>query len=243
MAKPEILDGKVNIAVEARSGNVVARGGNYILNANPADIANYAREGADLVVEFVNGERLVLRDFFSGANNLVLSDGGNMQLIDFSASMGGADGISDAAVGMEAVAGSGGANMALLGLLGVAAAGAGVAVAAAGSGSDKNANGNAGGTGKPGEGGNTDGGNTDGGNTDGGNTDGGNTDGGNTDGGNTDGGNLDKNFFNLSDYLDLGGNGEIFTGEMMADMPAPANISYIEEDFAASMAAASQIII
>jgi len=44
---------------------LLPRGGNYILNASAVDIANYARQGADLVVEFRTGQRLVIRDFSS----------------------------------------------------------------------------------------------------------------------------------------------------------------------------------
>jgi|GEM_PF-4609629 len=133
------LAGKTNIKLGMESGSVQARGGNYILNASAADIANYAREGADLVIEFANGEKLLIRDFFQGgmgANNLVLSNGDAMQIVDFSGALGGADGIIDGSVSFSTAA-AGGANGVLMGLLGVAAAGAGVAVAVgASSGSD-----------------------------------------------------------------------------------------------------------
>jgi len=138
MVNSSILDGRTNVKIEASSGNIVAHGGNYILNAAASHITNYAREGADLVLEFADGQHLVIRDFFlggSGYNNLLLADGSTMQLVDFSSAFGGADGINDAALAYDAVA-AGGANAALLGLLGLAAAGAGVA-GLAGGGSDK----------------------------------------------------------------------------------------------------------
>jgi len=134
MANSSVLEGKANIKLDAASGSIKAGGGNYILDASAADIANYAREGADLVVEFANGQRLIIRDFFQGGaigNNLVLSNGEVMQIVDFSAALNGADGISEAAIAYSSVA-AGGANTALLGLLGLAAAGVGVAVAIGG---------------------------------------------------------------------------------------------------------------
>jgi len=135
MANSSILEGKTNVNIKAGSGSVVTRGGNYILNVNTADIANYAREGADLVVEFSSGQRLVLRNFFLngvGYNNLVLSDGSNAQIVDFSGALGGADGINDAAISYSSAA-AGGSGSALLGILGGVAALGGLAAAAGGS--------------------------------------------------------------------------------------------------------------
>jgi len=252
MVNSKILAGKENIEIGAADGSVVARGGNYIVNANVADIANYAREGDNLIVEFANGQNLVLRDFFlNGANNLVLTDGANMQLVDFSSALTSTgDGISEAALAYDALASSG-ANMTLLGLLGLAAAGAGVAAAASGSGGhDHNT---AGGSAskepskvgdnpeqpgdkpeKPGDKPEQPGDGT-------GNQPG--TDSFDMDEDSAETLSLEEDQINLDDYLsfatEIGG----FDPLASFDLPAPAALAFIEEDLAASMMAASQIII
>jgi|GEM_PF-4547889 len=142
MVDRSILEGRVDVNISANSGTITAPAGgrNFILNATPADIANYARQGSDLVIEFANGQTVTIENFFAGAgHNLALSNGDLLQLVDFSnAITAGGDGIVEASIGYDAVteaataAAGGGSTGMLLGVLGGLAAIGGLAAAAGG---------------------------------------------------------------------------------------------------------------
>lgn len=105
----------------------------FLLQASPADVSNYAREGDDLVLNMHDGRMLRINGFFAhGAdfNHVVFVNGGQMQLADLSAALTPeGDGVTDALVSLgtyEAAAGP--APSSLLPILG----GAGLLAAAAG---------------------------------------------------------------------------------------------------------------
>jgi|GEM_PF-877895 len=141
MVSSTVLAHKTNITLAKDTGFVSAsnRGEtNFFLQAAPADIANYARQGNDLVIDFLNGQRLTIRGFFANGvdyHNLVLANDTVLQLVDFSQALAGVgESIIDAAVVYHPIVDSTGA---LLGILGTLAAGVGaVAVAAAVNGSN-----------------------------------------------------------------------------------------------------------
>ncbi|MDR2881115.1 MAG: Ig-like domain-containing protein, partial [Azoarcus sp.] len=99
----------------------------FVVHAHRADVMNFAREGNDLVVEFVNAQKLVIRDFFGGAvsDKLVFVDGQQPVWVDFSQALTGVgDGIAESLVHwFVPVAQGADSSMALLGLLGLVGAG------------------------------------------------------------------------------------------------------------------------
>ncbi|KFX78037.1 hypothetical protein KR98_16205, partial [Ralstonia solanacearum] len=109
---------------------------NFLVAAHKDDVANYARSGNDLILEFKDGRELRIQGFFANGadfHNLVFQqDGEVLVLADFDAALtADGDGILDSAVTYEPIADSN-STMTLLGILG--AAGVGVGIAAAGGG-------------------------------------------------------------------------------------------------------------
>ena len=111
----------------------------FVIHAAPADVANYAREGNDLIVGLRDGGHIRIEGFFAqGANfnHLVFAYGNRLLMADFSVALTpGGDGIADLLVtyheqqvATDAVDTSG-----LLPILGTLAAG-GVGMASGGAG-------------------------------------------------------------------------------------------------------------
>jgi len=112
-----ILDGFADVRLQQHSGTILAyarahKGDNFILEAGRDDIKNYARHGNDLIVEFADGQRLTIKDFFAagiGYHNLVLeSVEGHQELVDFTHAMrapnhGPGDGVHEASIVHHAV--------------------------------------------------------------------------------------------------------------------------------------------
>jgi len=150
MVSGSVLPTGRQVNISANSGAVVASGqqSNFILSVSSSDIANYARQGNDLVIELTNGQSITIRDFFvngSGYHSLVLNDGNTMILVDFTNAMGGADGIVDSMVANGAISAAGGLSTAAIVGLGALAAG-GIAAAVASNSSDDDDNYSDGGT-------------------------------------------------------------------------------------------------
>jgi len=95
MAISVIANGFSNVKLKRESGTVSAfaraqGGDNFILEASVGDIRNYVRNGDDLIIEFDDGQRLTIKDFFgSGAeyHNLILESEGVKHFVDFAAAL------------------------------------------------------------------------------------------------------------------------------------------------------------
>ena len=78
------------------------RASDFVLHADPANVANYSREGDDLVVVMNNGDRAWVQGFFAHGtdfNHLVFANGDQMLYTDFSGALISTDdGINDALV-------------------------------------------------------------------------------------------------------------------------------------------------
>ncbi|MDR2857878.1 MAG: Ig-like domain-containing protein, partial [Novosphingobium sp.] len=128
-----------SVDVSPSSGVVAARSGptDYLVAASHGDVADYAREGQDLVIAFGNGETVRLTGFFASGfdNHLVFSDG---TVADFTQALtSGGDGVAEALVRYGAHGADMAGKMGLLPILaGIAAGGAGIAAAVSGGGND-----------------------------------------------------------------------------------------------------------
>jgi hypothetical protein len=90
----------VESIVEVERGQTVAaqntRTEAFVVHASRAEIANFAREGNSLIVEFTDGAKLRIDDFFTRSNQLVFVEGGQHYLADLSSAVNqGGDGIAD----------------------------------------------------------------------------------------------------------------------------------------------------
>ncbi|UXN09362.1 Ig-like domain-containing protein [Bartonella sp. HY328] len=131
MTSKSVLNNHVDTKITSKSGVVNAsnEAGNFYIDAAKGDIANYAREGGDLVIEFKDGEKLVIKNFFTYGlefNNLLLSGGEVLLLVDFTKALSGQDGIEDPDVIYHELNDGIDATAVLLGLLGAGALAAGV---------------------------------------------------------------------------------------------------------------------
>jgi hypothetical protein len=140
-----IIGGKVNVNVPVTVSDIAAPEGsaNFALNVPRSAVANYVKDGSDLVIEFDDGRVLRIRNYFAHGdnyNNLVFeADAGSEQqgvwVSDFSRAVGqSADGLADSLVSYTFV--SSGGDAAILGLLGAVGLGGAVALAASGGGDD-----------------------------------------------------------------------------------------------------------
>ncbi|UXN09434.1 Ig-like domain-containing protein [Bartonella sp. HY328] len=133
MVSKSDLNSHANIKITSKSGVVDApeNASNFYIDAPRGDILNYAREGGDLVIEFKDGQKLLIKNFFAHGlefNNLLLSDGGSLLLVDFSKALSGQDGINDPDVIYHELNGVD-ATAVLLGLLGAGGIAAAIAFA------------------------------------------------------------------------------------------------------------------
>ncbi|MBX3598173.1 MAG: BapA prefix-like domain-containing protein, partial [Rhizobiaceae bacterium] len=137
MVASSVLEGHTNVNVSgAASGGTGPS--NFIVKGNPQDVASYARQGNDLIIQMKNGQINTIRNFAArGAdfNNLVFSAGGTQTLVDVSTAFSavGSGTLPASLVSVSAI-GAGASSGALLGILGVAAAGGGIAAVAGGGG-------------------------------------------------------------------------------------------------------------
>ncbi|MGD7245203.1 Ig-like domain-containing protein, partial [Ralstonia pseudosolanacearum] len=139
MVSPSVLSNHTDIPVTSTTTFVTAPNGpaNFLVAAHKDDVANYARSGNDLVVEFKDGHALRLQGFFANGtdfHNLVFQqeDGRMLAVFDGALTAEG-DGIVDSAVTLEAITESS-STATLLGILGAVGLGAGVAAAGGGGG-------------------------------------------------------------------------------------------------------------
>ncbi|HIE4432987.1 Ig-like domain-containing protein [Burkholderia multivorans] len=153
MVSSSVLSNHVDVPVAAGAQSASSPGGpaNFLLSAHKEDVANYARSGNDLIVEFKDGRTLRVQAFFeNGADyhNLVFVQDDGRFLVHFgSALQASGDGIVESAVAYAPI-GDGLSTGALLGILGgVAAAGGIAAAAASGGGGDGGGSGGVGGLG------------------------------------------------------------------------------------------------
>ncbi|UZN48804.1 BapA prefix-like domain-containing protein [Cupriavidus cauae] len=136
MASSAVLQNHIDVAVPVGTKTIAAPEGaaNFLVAGNKDNVANYAREGNDLLIEFKDGQTLRIQGFFANGvnfNNLVFVQDDARWLATFDqALMAGGDNVLESAVVYEPIADS---SAALLGILGLAA-GAGVIAAAAGGG-------------------------------------------------------------------------------------------------------------
>ncbi len=136
MASSAVLQNHIDVAVPAGTQTIAAPQGaaNFLVAGNKDNVANYAREGNDLLIEFKDGQTLRIQGFFANGvnfNNLVFVQDDARWLATFDqALMAGGDNVLESAVVYEPIADG---SAALLGILGLAA-GAGVIAAAAGGG-------------------------------------------------------------------------------------------------------------
>nr|WP_154641275.1 Ig-like domain-containing protein [Burkholderia cenocepacia] len=151
MVSSSVLSNHVDVPVANGSQVVASPGGpaNFLLSAHKEDVANYARSGNDLVVEFKDGRTVRVQAFFeNGADyhNLVFVQDDGRFLVQFGPGLQATgDGIVDAALTYAPI-GDGLSTGALLGILGgVAAAGGIAAAAASGGGGDDGGSGASGG--------------------------------------------------------------------------------------------------
>ncbi|WP_310728999.1 BapA prefix-like domain-containing protein, partial [Burkholderia multivorans] len=151
MVSSSVLSNHVDVPVAAGAQSASSPGGpaNFLLSAHKEDVANYARSGNDLIVEFKDGRTLRVQAFFeNGADyhNLVFVQDDGRLLVQFgSALQASGDGIVESAVAYAPI-GDGLSTGALLGILGgVAAAGGIAAAAASGGGGDGGGSGGVGG--------------------------------------------------------------------------------------------------
>ncbi|MDR0781688.1 MAG: BapA prefix-like domain-containing protein, partial [Pseudomonadales bacterium] len=104
----------------------------FVIHAAREDVANFARQGNDLVVEFVNGQTLTVRGFFAGAgaNQLVFMDGGHSYRVDFAQALSSVgDGIDESRLSWFTAVETQGSMGWLWALLGLLAVGGAVALA------------------------------------------------------------------------------------------------------------------
>ncbi|PRF70567.1 hypothetical protein C6Q09_12865 [Burkholderia multivorans] len=136
MVSSSVLSNHVDVPVAAGAQSASSPGGpaNFLLSAHKEDVANYARSGNDLIVEFKDGRTLRVQAFFeNGADyhNLVFVQDDGRLLVQFgSALQASGDGIVESAVAYAPI-GDGLSTGALLGILGGVAAAGGIAAAAA----------------------------------------------------------------------------------------------------------------
>ncbi|MDN8007947.1 Ig-like domain-containing protein [Burkholderia multivorans] len=153
MVSSSVLSNHVDVPVAAGAQSASSPGGpaNFLLSAHKEDVANYARSGNDLIVEFKDGRTLRVQAFFeNGADyhNLVFVQDDGRLLVQFGPALqASGDGIVESAVAYAPI-GDGLSTGALLGILGgVAAAGGIAAAAASGGGGDGGGSGGVGGLG------------------------------------------------------------------------------------------------
>ncbi|NOV24665.1 BapA prefix-like domain-containing protein [Cupriavidus necator] len=138
MASSGVLLNHTDVPVATGTRTVASPDGpaNFLIAAQRDSVANYAREGNDLLLTMRDGNTLRIQGFFThGAqfNNLVFVQEDGQWLADFGQALGAqGDGIAEAAMLYEPI-GDSSSTALLLGLLG-AAAGAGIIAAAASSG-------------------------------------------------------------------------------------------------------------
>ncbi|ONT66435.1 hypothetical protein A8E43_03275, partial [Burkholderia cenocepacia] len=123
MVSSSVLSNHVDVPVANGSQVVASPGGpaNFLLSAHKEDVANYARSGNDLVVEFKDGRTVRVQAFFeNGADyhNLVFVQDDGRFLVQFGPALQATgDGIVDAALTYAPI-GDGLSTGALLGILG-----------------------------------------------------------------------------------------------------------------------------
>ncbi|SOY67892.1 Ig-like domain-containing protein [Cupriavidus taiwanensis] len=138
MASSGVLLNHTDVPVAPGTRSVASPEGpaNFLIAAQRDSVANYAREGNDLLLTMRDGSTLRIQGFFThGAqfNNLVFVQEDGQWLADFSQALGAqGDGVAEAAMLFEPI-GDSSSTAVLLGVLG-AAAGAGIIAAAASSG-------------------------------------------------------------------------------------------------------------
>jgi len=109
MAVSVVPKGFSNVRLKRESGTVSAfariqGGDNFVLDAQREDIRNYARHGDDLIIEFIDGQRLTIKDFFSAGrdyHNLILESAQVQHFVDFAQALRveeGGDGIDEALI-------------------------------------------------------------------------------------------------------------------------------------------------
>ncbi|MDR9009161.1 hypothetical protein FEP72_02951 [Burkholderia multivorans] len=104
MVSSSVLSNHVDVPVAAGAQSASSPGGpaNFLLSAHKEDVANYARSGNDLIVEFKDGRTLRVQAFFeNGADyhNLVFVQDDGRLLVQFgSALQASGDGIVESAV-------------------------------------------------------------------------------------------------------------------------------------------------
>lgn len=126
MVSPNVLAEHANVQVPGKV-TASAKPSNFIIHDDAGNVANYARNGNDLVVEMKSGKVYTIRDFAAQGwefNNLVFSEEDKLILVDLSKAVSATgDGIAESLVSLQPV-GAGLSAGALLGILGAAAAGA-----------------------------------------------------------------------------------------------------------------------
>ncbi|AMR81813.1 Ig-like domain-containing protein [Cupriavidus nantongensis] len=149
MASSGVLLNHTDVPVAPGTRTVASPDGpaNFLIAAQRDSVANFAREGNDLLLTMRDGSTLRIQGFFTNGaqyNNLVFVQEDGQWLADFSQALGTqGDGVAEAAMLFEPI-GDSTSTALLLGLLG-AAAGAGI-IAAAASGGGGDGGGASGGT-------------------------------------------------------------------------------------------------
>ena len=116
---------------------------NFVISAKKADVANYAKEGNDLVIELVDGRTVRIKDFFANGgefNHLIFSSGGTHWLVDMGHALGKSkDGVDEQAITYTPLEENDGISLLhiLAGLAGIGAIG-GIAAGAGGGGGGGN---------------------------------------------------------------------------------------------------------
>ncbi|WP_354674500.1 Ig-like domain-containing protein [Cupriavidus alkaliphilus] len=135
MASSGVLLNHTDVPVAPGTRTVASPDGpaNFLIAAQRDSVANFAREGNDLLLTMRDGSTLRIQGFFTNGaqyNNLVFVQEDGQWLADFSQALGAqGDGVTEAAMLFEPI-GDSASTALLLGLLG-AAAGAGIIAAAA----------------------------------------------------------------------------------------------------------------
>ncbi|WP_155520787.1 Ig-like domain-containing protein, partial [Ralstonia solanacearum] len=138
MASPSVLNNHTDIPVSPATKQIAAPNGpaNFLVAAHKDDVANYARSGNDLILEFKDGRELRIQGFFTNGadfHNLIFQQDGQVLAGFDGALTADGDGILDSAVTYEPIADSN-STMTLLGILGAAGVGLGIAAAGGGGG-------------------------------------------------------------------------------------------------------------
>ena len=137
-----LFDDHVRVDVP-QGASVVAAPGEptaFVIEGSRENVANYARENNDLIIEFNDGRVLRIRNFFAHGgnyNDLIFESGGggSYESANFAQAMEqGGDGIVDQLVSNGSIAGS---DIGLLGIVGGVAAGGGLLGLALASGGNK----------------------------------------------------------------------------------------------------------